>query len=143
MSSVTTLLIRNLQDVFGENQPIGSNYLRFRLSPMVETALGARAKVPGEAMVGTEVELLASRHGGDEMSPYERLLGDAMRGDQALFAREDSIEAAWRVVDPVLDGVTPVHEYAPHTWGPAEADRLIAADGGWHTPKLDDNSTAL
>jgi glucose-6-phosphate 1-dehydrogenase len=123
------------QDVFGEDQPIGSNYLRFRVSPMVETALGARSKVPGEVMAGEEVELLATRHAGDEMSPYERLLGDALRGDPIVFAREDAIEAAWRVVDPVLDGATAVHTYEPHTWGPAEADRLIASDGGWSTPQ--------
>jgi glucose-6-phosphate 1-dehydrogenase len=126
------------QDVFGEDQPIGSNYMRFRLSPTVEAALGARAKVPGEAMVGNAVELLAARQGGDEMTPYERLLGDAMRGDPTLFAREDAIEAAWRVVDPVLDGATPVYTYEPHTWGPPEADQLIAADGGWHAPNRDD-----
>lgn len=69
------------------------------------------------------------------MTPYERLLGDAIRGDATLFVREDGVEAAWTVVDPILGNATPVHEYEPNTWGPAEADRIIAGDGGWHDPK--------
>jgi glucose-6-phosphate 1-dehydrogenase len=85
-------------------------------------------------MVGEEVELVARHHTGDEMAPYERLLGDAIRGDGSLFAREDTVEVAWHVVDPVLDTVTPVHGYEPQTWGPAEADRIIAHEGGWHNP---------
>ena len=72
---------------------------------------------------------------GDEMEPYERLLGDAMEGDAILFAREDAVEAAWRVVDPILGNATPVYEYEPGTWGPAEADRLAADIGGWHDPR--------
>ena len=70
-----------------------------------------------------------------EMTPYERLLGDAIRGDAMLFVREDAVEAAWRVVDPVLGNKTPVHEYEPNTWGPAETDQIIVADGGWQNPK--------
>ena len=85
-------------------------------------------------MVGKGVELVACQHFGDEMSPYERLLSDAVRGDATLFAREDSVEAAWQIVDPILKNPTPVHEYEPDTWGPAEADRIIAGDGGWHNP---------
>jgi glucose-6-phosphate 1-dehydrogenase len=120
----------NFEDV----QASRPNHVRFRISPMVETAIAARTKIAGEAMVGAEVELLATQHSGDEMAPYERLLGDAMRGDPMLFAREDAVEAAWRIVDPVLDNVTPLHPYAPGTWGPSEADALIAGDGGWHNP---------
>jgi glucose-6-phosphate 1-dehydrogenase len=86
-------------------------------------------------MVGEAVELLVRHMAGDEMTPYERLLGDAIRGDAMLFVREDAVEAAWRVVDPVLGNKTPVHEYEPNTWGPAEADQIIVADGGWHNPK--------
>ena len=71
----------------------------------------------------------------EEMSPYERLLSDAMRGDVSLFARKDAVEAAWRVVDPILENGTPVHEYEPNTWGPTEAERIIAGNGGWHNPK--------
>ena len=124
------------QAVFGEIEPSQPNFLRFRLSPNVLIALGARAKVPGEAMIGEEVELVARHHAGDEMAPYERLLGDAMRGDATLFAREDSVEAAWRVVDSVLGNVTPIHRYEPNTWGPDEADVLVAAEGGWHNPQV-------
>lgn len=127
-------LKRPPQAVFGGVELSQANYLRFRLSPEVVIALGALVKAPGEAMVGENVELIARHHPGDEMTPYERLLGDALRGDAALFAREDAVEAAWRVVDPILGEATPVHEYEPHGWGPREADRLIARDGGWHTP---------
>ena len=112
-----------------------ADYVRFRLSPNVTISLGARVKLPGEAMVGEAVELLVRHMAGDEMTPYERLLGDAIRGDAMLFVREDAVEAAWRVVDPVLGNKTPVHEYEPNTWGPAEADQIIVADGGWHNPK--------
>jgi glucose-6-phosphate 1-dehydrogenase len=84
---------------------------------------------------GEPVELLAAQNPrGDEMDAYERLLGDAMRGDPMLFSREDAVEAAWRVVDPILGDATPVHEYEPGSWGPKEADRLTAEVGGWHNP---------
>jgi glucose-6-phosphate 1-dehydrogenase len=111
-----------------------ANYFRFRLSPDVFISLGARAKKPGEAMLGEEVELVARHNPPGEMMPYERLLGDAMRGDQRLFAREDAIEAAWRVVDPILDNVTPVYTYEPGSWGPAEAERIKPPDG-WQNPE--------
>lgn len=112
------------------------NYFRFRLSPNVIISLGARVKVAGEAMTGEEVELILREHQGDQMAPYERLLGDAMHGDARLFAREDTVEAAWRVVDPILDDATPVHPYEPHSWGPAEANMLIQGDGAWHNPRV-------
>jgi glucose-6-phosphate 1-dehydrogenase len=113
-----------------------ANYFRFRLSPDVFISVGASAKKPGEAMVGEEVELVARHQSADEMAPYERLLGDAMRGDPGLFAREDSIEAAWRVVDPILDKATPVYEYEPNTWGPPEADKIKPAEG-WQDPSAE------
>ena len=134
-TEVLVELHRPPQAVFDEIKPGQSNYFRFRLSPNVFISLCARAKVPGDSMSGEEVELVARHHSGDEMSPYERLLSDAMRGDASLFAREDNVEAAWRVVDPILRDVTPVYEYEPKTWGPAEADRIIEGDGGWHNPK--------
>jgi glucose-6-phosphate 1-dehydrogenase len=133
-AEVLVELRRPPQAVFEDVQLSHPNHLRFRISPMVETALAARTKLPGEAMVGEEVELLATQHAGDEMAPYERLLGDALRGDPMLFAREDAVEAAWRIVDPVLGNATPLHPYEPGTWGPPEADALIANDGGWHNP---------
>jgi glucose-6-phosphate 1-dehydrogenase len=113
------------------------NRFRFRLSPHVVLSLGARAKLPGEAMRGEDVELTACHDQKDEMAPYERLLRDAMRGDQMLFARQDSVEEAWRVVEPVLGNATPLFEYESGTWGPAEADRLLLNGAGWHNPEQD------
>jgi len=109
------------------------NYVRFRLSPDVLISLGAMAKAPGETMAGEPVELIARESEGDAMSPYERLIADAIRGDPMLFVREDEVEAAWTVVQPVLDNATPVREYDPDTWGPREAD-AIAPPGGWINP---------
>jgi glucose-6-phosphate 1-dehydrogenase len=127
------------RSVFGEKPSAleRANHLRFRLSPDVAIALGVRSKVAGEAMSGQDVELLATREAGG-MLPYARLLGDAMKGDASLFARQDAIEAQWQVVDGILDGATPVHEYDRGTWGPAEADRIIARSGGWHRPQPKD-----
>src|SRR6266852_1364329 len=122
--------------VFGEVEPPQSNYYRFRLSPDVLISLGARTKVPGAAMWGEGVELVVRSNHTDEMPPYERLLRDAMKGDSTLFVREDSVEAAWAVVDPILGKVSPVYQYAPNTWGPPEADRIIKRHGGWHNPIL-------
>jgi glucose-6-phosphate 1-dehydrogenase len=124
------------KDIFGEAEPPRTNYYRFRLSPEVVIALGVRVKKPGEAMTGEHTELHAHHVPGDEMPPYERLLRDAMHGDQTLFAREDMVESAWRVVDPALDGATPLYPYAPNTWGPPQADTLVAGTG-WHDPQID------
>jgi glucose-6-phosphate 1-dehydrogenase len=112
-----------------------TNYLRFRLGPDVAVALGVRSKIPGEEMAGQDVELLAARSAADGALPYERLLGDAMKGDATLFASEGAVEAEWRTVDGILGDVAPVHEYEPGTWGPAEADGIIARSGGWHSPE--------
>jgi glucose-6-phosphate 1-dehydrogenase len=108
------------------------NYLRLRLTPEIKIALGARIKKLGAAMVGEPVELSLVHHPtGDEMTAYERLLGDALAGDPTLFAREDAVEAAWTIVDAVLRDADQPHEYAPGSWGPAEAERLAADVGGW------------
>jgi len=125
------------QAVFDTTRQSRANYFRFRLSPNVSTSLGARAKVPGEEMVGEDVELVVRPASDDEMMPYERLLGDAIRGDSLLFVREDGVEAAWGVVDPILGNVVPVQQYEPNTWGPAQAEQIIAGDGGWHNPRAD------
>jgi glucose-6-phosphate 1-dehydrogenase len=115
--------------------PPPPNYLRFRISPDVAIGLGVMVKVPGEEMAGREIELMACQHPGkDEMDAYERLLGDAMKGDATLFAREDYVEEAWRIVDPVLKVGTLVHEYEPNTWGPREVERRLSPAGGWHNP---------
>lgn len=110
------------------------NSFRFRLSPEVVIAIGGEAKTPGEAMKGEWVELVAAHQPPRQMTPYERLLGDALRGDPTLFTRQDAVEAAWEVVQPALDHPTPVHEYAPGTWGPSDAEDMMEGHGGWHTP---------
>ena len=125
------------RSVFGEDLSgaRSSNYVRFRLGPDVGIAMGVRSKSPGEAFAGGPVELVATQEAAEEMTPYERLLGDAMAGDATLFARQDSVEAQWRVVDPILGDSVPVHRYAAGTWGPAEAGTVVAPHGGWHDPK--------
>jgi glucose-6-phosphate 1-dehydrogenase len=111
------------------------NYVRLRLTPEVKIGVGAKVKKPGEAMIGEPTELTFVHHtGANEMGPYERLLGDAMNGDPTLFAREDAVEAAWAIVEPILGDATPVRSYAPGTWGPPEAERLTADIGGWSSP---------
>ncbi len=114
---------------------LSPNHFRFQLSPEIAIGIGTMVMTPGEDMVGRAVELLANHHPThDEMSAYERLIGEAMRGDPTLFARQDYVEAAWKIVDPVLGGDTPVYEYEKNTWGPEEADELIANEGGWRIP---------
>ncbi|MEO8460543.1 MAG: glucose-6-phosphate dehydrogenase [Dokdonella sp.] len=120
--------------IFENTKPSLSNYFRFRLSPEVLISTGAQVKRPGDEMRGEPVELVA-RHGMRRgKSPYERLLSDAIRGDTSLFTRDSSVEAAWRVVDPVLNEATPVELYEPGTWGPKSAARIAGRDG-WHDPK--------
>jgi glucose-6-phosphate 1-dehydrogenase len=115
--------------------PPGPNYFRFRISPDASIAIGVMVMGSGEEMAGSPIELLASHHpGADEMDAYERLLGEAMKGDVSLFAREDYVEAEWRIADPILGPATPVSEYEPNTWGPSQADRIMADAGGWHNP---------
>jgi len=119
--------------VFEDVKGAPPNHVRFRLSPDVVIELGARAKKPGDANVGEEVNLDASRSTANVLPAYQRLLGDAMRGDQTLFARTDQVDHSWRIVDPVLGkGRAPVQTYAPGTWGPAAAEALLA---GWHDPE--------
>ena len=113
------------------------NHFRFRLSPQVVLSLGARAKMPGEKMQGEDVDLMTFHEQPDEMAPYERLLGDAMRGDQTLFAREDAVQEAWRIVEPVLGPCAPLRPYQPGTWGPDEASQLMDHGASWHNPAQD------
>jgi glucose-6-phosphate 1-dehydrogenase len=117
--------------------PGKGNYVRFRLSPDVTIAVGARVKRPGEEMIGNETELSFVHHPhGDEMDAYERLIGDAMEGDPTLFARQDAVEGAWSIVDPILHIDSAPIEYEPGTWGPPEADRLTEPIGGWQPPVM-------
>jgi glucose-6-phosphate 1-dehydrogenase len=109
--------------------------LRFRLGPDLSLSLGARVKRPGPQLVSMPTELSAvSQAQSNEMEAYERLLTDAMKGDALLFVRQDAVEAAWEIVNGVLDDVVPGHPYQPGTWGPEEANRLAADLGGWHNP---------
>jgi glucose-6-phosphate 1-dehydrogenase len=111
------------------------NHLRLRISPDMAIAMGMMILAPGEEMTGRAVEMMVWRHPeADEMDAYERLLGDAMSGDTTLFAREDYVEEAWRIVDPALKANTPVYAYEPGSWGPAEVDRQVSPAGGWHNP---------
>jgi glucose-6-phosphate 1-dehydrogenase len=117
--------------------PTVPNHFRFRLSPEIVLALGTMVMDPGEEMIGAPAELLATHQpDGDEMDAYERLLDEAVRGDPTLFAREDYVEQAWRIVDPILEAPSPAYEYEAGTWGPVEVNRLVAPPGGWHDPVM-------
>jgi glucose-6-phosphate 1-dehydrogenase len=120
--------------IFDEIEPPQSNYFRFRLSPEVVIAEGARVKIPGEKMTGEPVELIARHHQRPEKSPYERLLGDAIRGDASLFSDDETVEAAWAVVDSALKHESPVEIYKPGTWGPKRAAVIFDDDEHWHDP---------
>jgi glucose-6-phosphate 1-dehydrogenase len=123
------------QRLFNEPLPLRANYLRFRLGPdRVAIALGVRVKSAGEDMRGREIELFACRSQADEMTPYERLLGDAIRGDSTLFARQDSVEIAWDIVDRLLASGPQAEPYPPGSWGPSAADRMVERYGGWYDP---------
>ena len=126
------------QRLFDDSAPVSgrANYLRFRLSPNSAVALAARVKRAGKQFIGDQRELYLLEEQTGAEAPYARLLGDAMAGEGALFTREDAVEAAWAVVDPVLKTHRPVHPYKPGSWGPKQADALIAADGNWHNPIL-------
>jgi glucose-6-phosphate 1-dehydrogenase len=138
VTEVTVELKNPPQVVFNEATPSMGNYVRFRLSPQVVIAIGARAKRAGEGMAGHPVELSVvdeDKHDPavvPRLGDYERLLGDAMSGDATLFARQDVVEAAWAIVDPVLSGGGMMYEYEPGSWGPPQSDRLVAEVGGWN-----------
>ena len=130
------------QKLFADSAPATgrANYLRFRLSPGSAVALAARVKLAGKEFVGDQRELYLFEEQGGEEAPYERLLTDAMVGDGALFTREDAVEAAWAVVDPVLKNHNRARPYKRHSWGPKESDAIIASDGRWHNPRLKEAS---
>ena len=120
------------------SEKIEPNHLRLRISPDMTIALGMMILAAGSNMGGSAVEMLVSHHpNAGEVNAYERLLGDALAGDATLFAREDYVEEAWRIVDPLLKTNTSLYMYEPGSWGPDEAQRL-APPGGWHNPKATD-----
>ncbi len=124
------------QVVFREPVPPSRNFVRFQISPRIEIGLNAEVKVDGPKMDGTQLELLAIDQQNDEMTPYERLLGDALRGDGTLFAREDSVDECWRIVDGVLSGHGAPAPYARGTWGPDSDNDSADPPGGWHPPRI-------
>ena len=121
--------------IFNHRDTMPCNYIRFRLSPEVVIGTGALVKQSGEETRGEPVELIARHRTESDKTPYERLLGDAVRGDRTLFTQDSTVEAAWRVVDPVLKNPPPVALYEPGSWGPKEADGVIAGGERWHNPK--------
>jgi glucose-6-phosphate 1-dehydrogenase len=133
------------QRLFADSAPTTgpANYLRFRLSPDSAIALAARVKLAGKEFVGDQRELYLVEEQEGEESPYERLLGDAMIGDGALFTREDAVEAAWAVVDPVLKTHHRARSYQRHSWGPKEADAIIGSDGCWDNPSPEEASVSV
>jgi glucose-6-phosphate 1-dehydrogenase len=118
-----------------QDSALSQNHVRFRISPEMTIAIGATVMSPGEAFIGETVEMIASRRPRpEEMEAYERVLGDAMAGDTMLFARQDYVEEAWRIVDPALKASTPIYEYDKGTWGPNEVHERISPPGGWQNP---------
>jgi glucose-6-phosphate 1-dehydrogenase len=114
-----------------------SNHIRFRISPEVMLAFGMSVMAPGDEMVAKPVEIVGSRAArSEEKDAYERVLGDALAGDATLFARQDYVEEAWRIVDPYLKSETPVYDYGPQSWGPDELEQKILPAGGWHNPTV-------
>jgi glucose-6-phosphate 1-dehydrogenase len=133
-TEITIQFRRPPRETFGEIVPLTSGHMRMRISPDISIALGVRIKRPGEQMIGNDLELALTRQEASVMPPYERLLGDAMRGIHELFTRQDEIEAQWRAAEPILNNATPLYQYEPNTWGPGEANELIGADGPWCDP---------
>ena len=122
------------RETFGELVPGGSAHMRFRLGPDMAIGLGLRIKQPGDRMAGDDTELMLTAQAASYRPPYQRLLGDAMQGNGELFGREDIVDAQWRIVEPILDNVTPLYTYDAGSWGPDEATQLIGADGPWRNP---------
>jgi len=133
-TEVVVELRRPPVNVFGDPNPGQPNHLRFRVGPDVAIALGAHTKQSGAVMTGRDVELFVAQQPGDDMDAYEVLISAAMIGDTSHFAREDEVEAAWRIVDPLLRASTAPIEYLPGSWGPREADALIKGECSWHNP---------
>jgi glucose-6-phosphate 1-dehydrogenase len=136
VTEVTAEFKQPPQAIFPEAAATVGNYVRFRLGPEVTIALGARAKRPGEGMTGRPLELaFVDTPAEVRLLAYERLLGDAIGGDATLFARQDVVEAAWAIVDPLIQDPGGLFEYEPGSWGPPQADQLVADVGGWNTPQ--------
>jgi glucose-6-phosphate 1-dehydrogenase len=126
--------LRRHPDIFSRD-PLPANYVRFRVNPEMTIGVGAHVRLPGETPRGTPVEMMATQPAkAEDILPYEELLGEAIAGNQARFARVDYVEEAWRILDPLLKNMPPVQTYKPGTWGPAAADKLTDDVGGWLNP---------
>jgi glucose-6-phosphate 1-dehydrogenase len=123
------------RETFEELVPLSSGHVRMRISPDVSIAMGVRVKLPGERMIGEDVEMILTEQAPNLLPPYQRLLGDAVHGLGELFGRDDIVDAQWRIVEPILDDATPVYPYQPGSWGPDEAEALIGSDGPWRDPQ--------
>lgn len=133
--TTTEVLVTLKRPPLAQLHPAGGNAIRFRLTPPITLGISARVKAAGESLASAEQELTALYDpGAGELGDYERLLTDAMQGEATLFARQDAVEVAWSIVQPILGNVTPLYSYDAGTWGPAEADALPAKFGGWHNP---------
>lgn len=124
------------RETFDELVPTNSGHMRMRISPDVSIGLGVRVKLPGERMIGEDVEMILTERAAEMRPPYQRLLWDAIHGVEDLYGRQDIVDAQWRIVEPVLDDVTALYPYEPGTWGPAEVEALIAPHGPWRDPSL-------
>jgi len=120
--------------VFGVGPIRIKNQLRFRIWPETELGLSLAGKIPGAANQAELQEMVFAQHSGSDMRPYDRLIGAALDGRRLLFARQDTVEAAWRVVDPILDNAVPLHTYPRGSWGPKEAELLLPGGDTWHDP---------
>ena len=131
----TEIIVRMRQPpTFYENLRLSPNYFRFRISPDPTIAIGTNVLGPGHQLAAQPIEVLFKRDPASDIPPYERILGDAMAGDPTLFARQDYVEEAWRIVDPVIKAQPSVVEYEPGTWGPGDVNRKVAPPGGWQSP---------
>jgi glucose-6-phosphate 1-dehydrogenase len=133
-TEVTVRFRRAPHDVFGLEPSPATNSLRFRIWPETEVGLTLAGKKPGAGWLAQREELTFAQQVGSDMRPYDRLIGAALGGESWLFARQDTVEAAWKVVDPVLGDVVPLHTYAKGSWGPEEATRLLPDGDTWHDP---------
>ena len=131
---VPGLIVGAFADLFGLAPLPRNNELRFRVWPETAVSLLLAGKKPGAGWEPESQDLTFAQHPGSDQRPYDRLIGDALEGNRYLFARQDTVEAAWKIVDPVLGDVTPVHPYDRGTWGPKEADRLLPERDTWHDP---------
>jgi glucose-6-phosphate 1-dehydrogenase len=121
-------------DVFGLEPSSATNWLRFRIWPEAQVNLGVIGKKPGAGWAPQQEDLTFAEHPGGDMRPYDRLIGAALSGERWLFARQDTVEAAWRIIDPILGDAVPLHPYARGSWGPKEADGLLPNGVPWHDP---------